>query len=109
MESTLGIVEWPIFRERSYKTTLMISLREWVILGALLKSRRPPGLLVLSTKQHWGSESDRGCSSETGWGRAIQTSGRVGGECEADGAKCSPRLCKLGHYDLSRGDNANPG
>jgi hypothetical protein len=69
------------------------------------ETARPSGDV---TKHHWGSESDRGCSSGSGWGRAIQTSGRVDGECAAVGAKCSPRLCKLGQYDLSRGDTANP-
>lgn len=38
----------------------------------LLKSRRPPGLPERRSNSLWGSAGDRGCSGETGWGRATK-------------------------------------
>jgi hypothetical protein len=71
--------------------------------GKLLRSRRPPGSLEKEVHPSSGSACDRGCSSGAGWGRAIQTSGRVDGDVLTVGVIPSPRLCKLGQRPLLRG------
>jgi hypothetical protein len=81
VEDTSGAVEFVFFREKMEEAALRRTARKCGEPGELIPleavTARP--LSVTSSEFHLASAGDKGCASQSGWGKSTAVSGHRGG------------------------------
>jgi hypothetical protein len=99
VEGTSGAADVALFRESARKAALKGGSRFGEPHSAISFERgrnRTVVLLGRAFRQSWTRDGDRGCPSQSGWGKSTAVSGYRGGGRQDQEVRATPGLRKLG-------------